>query len=89
MGRVAMLKRKGGMASSYQCQVCPCTASFISIEEQEPSQHPPLLPGQTCQHTAQGLYGGCWYPFYSDITSLARGEPVAGVSVNVSVSNVT
>jgi hypothetical protein len=71
MGRVAMMKRHGGMASSYQCQICPCTASFISVEEQEPNPDVPILPGQTCQHTARGLYGGCWYPFYSDITTLA------------------
>jgi hypothetical protein len=83
MGRVAMLRRKGGMASSYQCQLCPCEATFISIDEQVPNPHPPMLPGGTCQHTAIGNYGGCWSPFASDITTLATWT-----SLNTAVATV-
>ena len=69
-------------ASSYQCQICPCAASYIGLEVA-----PILLTiqiGAYYYFYAEAEYGGCWDPpFYSDVTSRATWT-----SGNTSVATV-
>jgi hypothetical protein len=86
MGQLVVLQRHRGMASPYTCWMCDCGLSYLELEVTPWSAN--LLPNQTTQFTATGLYlncNGCILPYnmtnYADWGS--GNESVATVTVTV------
>ncbi len=57
MGRLVVLERRGGVASSYDYCPCPCPPNFSSVSVSPPSIVG--LPGDTTQCAATGHYTDC------------------------------
>lgn len=70
MGRLVVIQRHNGMASSYDCCPCRCPSDFTSTGvSTDPPNVPPILPGQTCQHYATAAYRDCNFVYsYYDVT---------------------
>jgi hypothetical protein len=82
MGRVAVIKKTAGMASSYDCCTCACPPSDSYIEVDPGSID--MLPGETVQFAAYDAKLGCNYQyFYYDWTN-----SVNWASGNTSVATV-
>jgi hypothetical protein len=71
MGRLVVIQRHNGMASSYDCCPCRCPSNFTSTGvSTDPPNVPPIIPGQTCQHYATAAYRDCNFVYsYYDVTS--------------------
>ena len=70
MGRLVQLQRNNAMASSYQCQACPCGASYNSLFTSPttgsniPSNNIPYFANE-CDLDCNGV------PYYYEITTLS------------------
>jgi len=66
-GRLVVIKRKGGVASSYDCCICACPPSDYVLAVSPSSVN--LLPGQSAQFEADDWKINCNGPyFYADWT---------------------
>jgi len=78
MGRMAVMKRHVGMTSSYQCQTCPCAASYTGLEVRPSSAS--VAAGSTTQYTARAWYGGCVAGYYSEPASATWWSGNTGIA---------
>ncbi|HVA02029.1 MAG TPA: Ig-like domain-containing protein [Terriglobia bacterium] len=81
MGRLLVLRHQQQSASSYQCQTCPCAASYTGLDV-TPIEVA-IVVGLDYYFHATASYGGCWLPFYTDVTDSATWS-----SGNTSVATV-
>ncbi len=83
MGRLVEIKRHKGVASSYQCQSCPCGTSYNSLFTSPTSASD--LPSTPIPYYAEECDVDCnGNPYYWDITSLSSwaSDNVLACTVN-------
>ncbi len=87
LGRLVVLRRHQGIASSYQCGACPCPSYAGLCMTPSPSF---ALGANTCyQYTATGTYTTCSGQTYSDLTDLATWTSDDSAVATVSAGMVT
>lgn len=85
MGRLVVLRRKEGLASSYQCGACPCPSYAGLSMTPSPSYY--LAANSSYGYAATAEYTTCTAPYYTDMTDSATwtsdNTPVATVSTGM------
>ncbi len=84
MGRLVVMRRNQGIASSYQCGTCPCPSyAGLAIDPFTDV----LGDGFEDQYVATAEYTTCTSPYYSEITDMCAwtsdNSPVATVSTGM------
>jgi len=83
MGRLVVINRRGGLASSYDCCTCLCPSGYVGLSTSPASVT--MIPGQTTQFKCACEFIDCnGYPYYQDYTSGAIWS-----SSNTSVATVS
>jgi hypothetical protein len=91
MGRLLVLQKNQGVASSYQCAGCPCPSyAGLALSPSYPSGSPdPLAINSSVQFDAIAEFTTCYNPVYSDVTDDATWTSYNAYVATVSYGWVT